>query len=83
METNKFEFILQLLKNTLNLGKYDGVPVLQPENAIKRITSDYAEFTIPGGSKAGVEDLKPIQVSSLDTVGKLVFKDIKEFNRYI
>lgn len=74
---------INLVLKKCNLGKFEGVPILQPENAIKRITNDYAEFTIPGGSKAGVQDLKPIQVSSLDTVGKLVFKDIKEFNRCV
>lgn len=62
-------------------AKYDGISITQPENAIKKITSDYAEFTIPGGKKGDVEDMELIKVSSLDTTGKLVFRDIKEFNR--
>ncbi|XP_066155619.1 activating signal cointegrator 1 complex subunit 3-like [Euwallacea fornicatus] len=69
------------LRNHMVTSKYDGVSILQPENAKKRITNDYAEFTIPGGSKGDVKDIERIKVSSLDKLGKLVFKDIKEFNR--
>lgn len=62
-------------------AKYDGVTITQPENAVKVVTPDYAEFTIPGGKKGDVKDLEPIKVSSLDPTGQLVFRDIKEFNR--
>lgn len=62
-------------------AKYDGVSIIQPENAIKKITSDYAEFTIPGGKKGDVPEMDVVKVSSLDTTGQLVFRDIKEFNR--
>lgn len=54
---------------------------MQPDNAIKKITNDYAEFTIPGGRKGDIKDIAFVQVKSLDTIGQLVFKDIKEFNR--
>lgn len=62
-------------------AKYDGVSIIQPENAIKKMTSDYAEFTIPGGKKGDVPEMDLVKVSSLDTTGQLVFRDIKEFNR--
>lgn len=62
-------------------AKYDGVSIIQPENAIKKITPDYAEFTIPGGKKGDVPEMKLVKVDSLDTTGQLVFRDIKEFNR--
>ncbi|KAJ8984827.1 hypothetical protein NQ317_013026 [Molorchus minor] len=69
------------LRNHMVTTKYDGVSIMQPENAIKRITSDYAEFTIPGGKKGDIQDLELVKVNTLDTTGRMVFKDIKEFNR--
>lgn len=65
----------------LFLAKHDGLSITQPENAIKKLTSDYAEFTIPGGKKGDMDNMKLVKISELDTTGKLVFRDIKQLNR--
>jgi activating signal cointegrator complex subunit 3 len=36
---------------------------------------------LPGGTRPKSDDIDLVKVSSLDTTGSLVFKDIKEFNR--
>ncbi|XP_074028472.1 activating signal cointegrator 1 complex subunit obelus isoform X3 [Leptinotarsa decemlineata] len=69
------------LRNHMITTKYDGVSITQPENAVKKVTADYAEFTIPGGKKGDVADMELVKVSSLDATGQLVFRDINEFNR--
>lgn len=55
--------------------------MLQPENAVKKATSDYLEFTIPGAKKGDVADMPLVRVDSLDPIGRLVFQDIKQLNR--
>ena len=53
----------------------------QPENTIKKEASTHVEFTLPGGTRPKNDDIDLVKVSSLDSTGRLVFKDIKEFNR--
>ncbi|KAL1501849.1 hypothetical protein ABEB36_007098 [Hypothenemus hampei] len=81
LDPEEYPHVHDQMRNHMITSKYEGVSILQPENAIKKITSDYAEFTIPGGKKEDVSDMKLVKVSTLDTIGQLVFKDIKEFNR--
>ncbi|XP_018561947.1 activating signal cointegrator 1 complex subunit 3 isoform X3 [Anoplophora glabripennis] len=81
LDPEEFPHVHDQLRNHMVTTKYDGISIMQPENAIKKITSDYAEFTIPGGKKGDVPDMELVKVSSLDTTGQLVFRDIKEFNR--
>ncbi|XP_060529591.1 activating signal cointegrator 1 complex subunit 3 isoform X2 [Cylas formicarius] len=63
--------------------KYDGVSLILPENALKKVgkNNNYVEFTIPGGTKGDVPNIDLVPVNSLDPVGQLVFKDINRFNR--
>lgn len=81
IDPEEYPHVHDQMRNHMITTKYDGVSIMQPENAIKKVTNDYAEFIIPGGKKGDVKDMKLVQVSSLDTVGQLVFKDINEFNR--
>ncbi|KAJ8967760.1 hypothetical protein NQ314_002643 [Rhamnusium bicolor] len=81
LDPEEFPHVHDQLRNHMVTTKYDGISIIQPENTIKKVTADYAEFTIPGGKKGDIEDMELVKVNSLDTTGQLVFKDIKEFNR--
>ncbi|XP_050304437.1 activating signal cointegrator 1 complex subunit 3 [Anthonomus grandis grandis] len=80
-DPEEYPHVHDQMRNHMITTKYDGVSIMQPDNAIKKFGNDYAEFTIPGGKKGDVKDMKLVKVSSLDTIGKLVFKDIEQFNR--
>ncbi|KAF7284822.1 hypothetical protein GWI33_021579 [Rhynchophorus ferrugineus] len=81
IDPDEYPHVHDQMRNHMITTKYDGNSIMQPDNAIRKITNDYAEFTIPGGRKGDIKDIELVQVKSLDTVGQLVFKDIKEFNR--
>ncbi|XP_072381205.1 activating signal cointegrator 1 complex subunit 3-like isoform X2 [Diabrotica undecimpunctata] len=81
MDADEYPHVHDQLRNHMVTTKYEGVSITQPKNAIKKVTPDYAEFTIPGGSKGDVPDMELVKVSSLDSTGQLVFRDIKQFNR--
>ncbi|CAG9769327.1 unnamed protein product [Ceutorhynchus assimilis] len=80
LDPNEYPHVHDEMRSNMIETKYDGVTVCQPANAIKKNTSQYAEFTIPGSKKDDIDKIPKVQVSSLDNLGKLVFKDIKEFN---
>ncbi|CAG9864266.1 unnamed protein product, partial [Phyllotreta striolata] len=80
LDPEEYPHVHDQLRNHMITTKYDGVSITQPDNAIKTITSEHAEFTIPGGKKSDMELPQLVKVSSLDPTGQLVFRDIKEFN---
>ena len=52
-----------------------------PFHAVKKSTNTYDEITIPpSASSNAAEMVNKIQVSSMDKIGKLVFRDIESFN---
>ncbi|CAH0555030.1 unnamed protein product [Brassicogethes aeneus] len=81
LDRDEYPHVHDQLRNHMITTKFEGQTISQPENAIKKVTIEYAEFTIPGGKKGDVKDMELVKVDTLDTVGKLVFKDIEKFNR--
>nr|CAH7750403.1 unnamed protein product [Callosobruchus chinensis] len=81
LDPEEYPHVHDQMRNHVITTKYEGVSIVQPENAIKKVTTDYAEFTIPGGKKGDVNDLELVKVKTLDPTGQLVFRDIKELNR--
>lgn len=52
-----------------------------PFHAVKKSTNTYDEITIPPSSSSNAaEVVDKIQVSSMDKIGRLVFRDIESFN---
>ncbi|XP_056637201.1 activating signal cointegrator 1 complex subunit 3-like isoform X1 [Diorhabda sublineata] len=81
LDSEEYPHIHDQLRNHMITTKYEGMSIAQPDNAKKKITSDYVEFTIPGGKKGDVKDMELVEISSLDSIGQLVFRDINQFNR--
>ncbi|ENN76138.1 hypothetical protein YQE_07311, partial [Dendroctonus ponderosae] len=81
LDPEQYPHVHDQMRDHMVTSKYEGVAMLQPENAIKKTTSDYLEFTIPGAKKGDVPDMPAVQVAALDPIGRLVFKDIKQLNR--
>lgn len=58
-----------------------GQPTNVPNDAIKTSTKIYDEITIPARKSTQKIDFVPkIKVSTMDKIGKMVFKDIESFN---
>lgn len=57
-------------------GKSVNVPI----NAIRKSNNKYDEITIPAGDRTDVKQVTLVKVNELDSIGKMVFKDIEVFN---
>ncbi|KYB27053.1 activating signal cointegrator 1 complex subunit 3 [Tribolium castaneum] len=80
-QTVDYPHVHDQLRNISITTKFNGVTLKQPENTVKKETSTHVEFTLPGGKRPKNDDIDLVKVTSLDPTGRLVFKDIKEFNR--
>lgn len=52
-----------------------------PHDAIKKVNNTYEEITIPAKTSAEPLKVKPrIKISSMDNIGRMVFREIESFN---
>lgn len=58
-----------------------GKAVSIPLDAIRKTHNNYEEIIIPPRERTGLKPISPVEIDTLDPLGKMVFKDITAFNQ--